>query len=62
MRLEDLEDSIEQGRKPPTQEPFECGFNVDDSSSSGELAALPSIQNEYTLQIKSFYQYKKPYI
>ena len=70
MCLEDLDESCDKNmtkkpqklKKTKGELSFECGFNVDDSSSNEELAALPSIQNEYTLQIKSIYQYKKPYI
>jgi hypothetical protein len=60
IRLEDLEDDnwkvletpFTKGRK---QEETIDGFNFDDSSSDEDIAALPSIQNEYTLKTKSFY-------
>ncbi len=67
IRLEDLEDEnwkiietpFTKGRK---QEETIDGFNFNDSSSDEDIAALPSIQNEYTLKTKSFYTQKRPYI
>lgn len=67
MCVEDLNDSDDGVPKvmaihAARQDTAEGGFNFDDSSDCEQLAALPSIQNEYTLQIKSIYQYKKPYL
>lgn len=61
-RIEQRKQGHVRIKSSAAEETVECGFNVDDSDSDEELAALPSIQNEYTLQIKSFYQYKKPYL
>jgi len=49
MRVEDLDDSLERNVRLVPDETAEAGFNFDDSSENEQMAALPSIQNEYTL-------------
>ena len=72
LRLQDLENVGQTTQPAAESEGFEASrvlstynnkeHDLDnDSGSVGSFPPLPSIQNDYALEIKSFNYYKKPY-
>ena len=61
LRLADLEvEEMKVGK--PVETSVELTHDFDDSGSADSFTPLPSIQNDYALEIKSFNnQWKKPY-